>query len=505
MKKSTVVKQMKSLAIILVLILLFTGCKQKPEKTSQTATGKTTQKSTVKTSQAATGKTTQKSTAKTSTTQQTEENGEDSDGDSDSDEKTPGEDEPPIGEKVFNLNGREISWTSASGFPAEGDSPVWDYHYNKIKEYEENYNFKIRYITGRLNWDFYTDLEVDALAGVKTADIFTCESIFAFPKYVKNDFILPLDDYIDFSTPLMQASDNITQGVYYQGKHWGYPYMGAHRIGSALITCFNRGILEQEGLPEVLDLFDSNQWTWEAMIDMAQKATRDLNGDGVVDQWGITTTNASTIMSRAFIYSNGVSVVERNDQDKFIYAVDTPAGRRALQYFSDVFFVYKVSPNRLNTSFLYRTGMGLFMFSRAIENKAALDNGVKSGAVCLPMGPDVNNYQNIWKSFFVAVSSLTEKPEEVAAILQPCFTTWDEEGNKLPELEDPDFIGPYYYTKRDQEAVGSKLPPGKLDFFEGFADVSPIWRQLVDDIYLRQMPISTGLDIYGPQVAAVLN
>ena len=42
------------------------------------------------------------------------------------------------------------------------------------------------------------------------------------------------------------------------------------------------------------ELYQNGQWTWETLERIAQRATRDTDGDGVIDQWGFAWLDPAT-------------------------------------------------------------------------------------------------------------------------------------------------------------------------------------------------------------------
>jgi hypothetical protein len=232
------------------------------------------------------------------------------------------------------------------------------------------------------------------------------------------------------------------------------------------------------------------------MVNMAIQATEDKDGDGFIDQWGITTYNVGE-MARGFVYSNGVSVIS-NEKDKFLYTVDTTAARRGLQYFVDLYNIHKVTPVMFNSYSYYMSGNSLFNVIRISLNPEALKKNIKSGVVCFPYGPDVDTYQNIWKSFFNTVSSMAENPGEICKVLQACTTTWTEDGSYVPEITQRG-LPEYTYTERDSMACTEKLPPGKNEFYDAFPQVAATWTTMVNDLCLKGVPVSQVLDTYKQQ------
>jgi multiple sugar transport system substrate-binding protein len=116
-----------------------------------------------------------------------------------------------------------------------------------------------------------------AVAGDAAPDVLDMNST-AFP--LMDTYFLDLHPYLKrdgiidtiFPVLMRMASNN-------KGEIWGLPAMM-----QVIPTYFNIDILESAGLPTPYDL--GANWNWDAVLDIAKRTTRDLNGDGKTDQYG---------------------------------------------------------------------------------------------------------------------------------------------------------------------------------------------------------------------------
>jgi multiple sugar transport system substrate-binding protein len=71
----------------------------------------------------------------------------------------------------------------------------------------------------------------------------------------------------------------------------------------------NLDIINAEAIPNPIDLFEAGEWTWDAMLYIMRRATRDTTGNGIVDQFGIAGQPADIV--RNLIGANdGILVCE---------------------------------------------------------------------------------------------------------------------------------------------------------------------------------------------------
>lgn len=83
----------------------------------------------------------------------------------------------------------------------------------------------------------------------------------------------------------------------YQGNQYGLPY---ETVPTLMFV--NKSLLNREGLdvPE-------NNWTWDDMYNICEKVTRDFDGDGILDQFGIYNYGWTEA-----VYSNGANLFNEN-------------------------------------------------------------------------------------------------------------------------------------------------------------------------------------------------
>ncbi|HEX2089732.1 MAG TPA: sugar ABC transporter substrate-binding protein [Actinomycetota bacterium] len=132
---------------------------------------------------------------------------------------------------------------------------------------------------------------------------------------------------------------------------------------SSLVVYYNKDLFAEERLDE-----PAAGWTWDDMREAAHSLTKDLDGDGELDQYGVG-VEPSIIRIAPFVWSNGGNVVD-NEQNPTRLTLDTPQALEAMQGFFDLRQVDLVTPGEeevesedLETRFLNGT-LGMLLESR---------------------------------------------------------------------------------------------------------------------------------------------
>jgi multiple sugar transport system substrate-binding protein len=127
--------------------------------------------------------------------------------------------------------------------------------------------------------DYWTTLPAQLSGGAQIDLVWMHDS--RVQTFANNEWLLPLDDYLtqfpipgwpDKFVPSQVAAFN------YEGKQYAIPYDWAP--GGLYV---NVDLFKAEGL----DL-PTEDWTWDDILEAAKKLTKDTDGDGQVDQWGIS-------------------------------------------------------------------------------------------------------------------------------------------------------------------------------------------------------------------------
>ncbi len=306
---------------------------------------------------------------------------------------------------------------SADGTYVKGISKVDDARYEHWRNVEEIMNCKIRVVWQPLGGaTFYAKAATEILAG--TFEYPISYFLGTLAQCVKNNLIYSLNDLVDVaSIPKLNLGNNTV--IEYKGKTYSINEVQITRL--AIAINYNPEIAAREGIPDLFNLYQNGQWTWEKFIEAGQQATKDFDSDGIIDQWGFVVSNAGNAATY-FTRTNGTPLVEyRNDTGKFVLNLNNPAIRRTIGLLSDVYNVYKIGKiNGTLSDFMYGRA---FMLGDGDPNYYSYYIYSKSGLKCRyvphPLGPDAidGKYVGVLSSTSYYVPICASEPESAAALL----------------------------------------------------------------------------------------
>jgi multiple sugar transport system substrate-binding protein len=112
---------------------------------------------------------------------------------------------------------------------------------------------------------------------------------------------------------------------------YGFPFRWV--VGALF---YNKQLFDEAGLD-----YPTDEWTYADVLAAAQQLTKDTDGDGEIDQWGVLATTDHIFLD-SVIKSNGGQVI--ND-DYTQCMLTEPEAVAAIQWMVDLVHVHKVSPS----------------------------------------------------------------------------------------------------------------------------------------------------------------
>ena len=207
------------------------------------------------------------------------------------------------------------------------DIKVWEELARRFNARQRRIRVKLEHIAGQ---DYHAKL-MAMTVGHCAPDVMASDDE-PFPHLVVNGLFEDLTPYLarDRSIRLADFYPPFAKTFEYKGRQYGLPY-----IGHCLLIFYNRDHRRAAGLPPDPD----PNWTWEQFDRDAVALTRDLDGDGHIDQFGFN--RLGWFYCLQWIWSAG-----GDDMDPAMthYLFDTPAARRGFQFHYDQMHRYKVCP-----------------------------------------------------------------------------------------------------------------------------------------------------------------
>jgi multiple sugar transport system substrate-binding protein len=172
-----------------------------------------------------------------------------------------------------------------------------------------------------------------SFAGGVPPDLFLLNYRF-YAQFAARGVLEPIESRVD-------SSDAFEQEDFYEQA------MDAFRFGgtltclpqniSSLVVYYNKDLFRKAGVAE-----PKEGWTWDEMVAAAKKLTKDSNGDGKAEVYGLG-VEASLIRIAPFVWSNGAELVDNEENPKH-FALDTPEAKQAMKLFFELRGVHKVVP-----------------------------------------------------------------------------------------------------------------------------------------------------------------
>lgn len=183
--------------------------------------------------------------------------------------------------------------------------------------------------------NYYLRMAID-FAGGTASDVYLV-NYRRYAQFAVSGQFEPLDAYVAGSRKVrLNEFFPQTLGPYYwQGKLLGLP-----QNISSLVVYYNKDLFKAAGQP-----FPDPNWTWNDFVKTAKALTKDTNGDGMTDQFGLG-SEAILFRIAPFIWMNGGELVD-DPASPHRLALDAPASRAALQWFMDLQSKHKVVPDML--------------------------------------------------------------------------------------------------------------------------------------------------------------
>lgn len=116
----------------------------------------------------------------------------------------------------------------------------------------------------------------------------------------------------------------------YNGKIYAIP-----RDVSNLVIYYNKDIFDKYGVP-----YPQNDWTMKDFLNIAQKLTKDTNGDGKIDIWGIS-FEEDLFFYMPYLMSEGGGVLSDDLKQEILSDVKSQKG---LKFYADLRGKYHVAP-----------------------------------------------------------------------------------------------------------------------------------------------------------------
>ncbi|MBE5786041.1 MAG: extracellular solute-binding protein [Clostridiales bacterium] len=333
-------------------------------------------------------------------------------------------------EKKYDLGGRVVTLGHYNDLTPNENSPTYVEQMELIESIEEKYNCTIEFIsTGDWHaWD--ATIKTMAMSGEKVADAFAHTIDYIIPTWSYAELLAPLDEYFDMADPMWNQLIMDTWSM--NGKHYTVSTNKHGYLGTCIL--FNKRICAENGITDeyLYELQRNHEWTWDKLLELARKCTRDKNNDGQMDTWGFGAYGPSPIITESFVYANNATCVRMRDDMTYEYSLNDPAAIEAIEFCRQLVnengVVYTGSWDWGTWEKLWNRGKVAFYqsFSWEVGNYVFNLEDDEFGVLLIPMGPQADGYvnaENVPDGWFI--QECVEDKEAIAAILYDYLYPYD--------------------------------------------------------------------------------
>lgn len=235
-----------------------------------------------------------------------------------------------------DLGGRTVTFVGwhdyLSPFREGGD------YEGRLEEAERLFNVKINLVTP--GWDDYEETLMTRLVSGDSQDDIWLMTHTWFWSLMPRDAFFPVNTVIkeEYFQSLSPSHQAVIETLSYRGRKYGFSHFG-NILGTMRFMGVNRDLLDRLGMPDVYQLYNDGDWTWEVATEIALAATQDFDGDGEPDQWGI-----STPWIEGYVLANDGWPVQEID-GRMVYTYDQAPALNALQQLYEWEHVHRVQFN----------------------------------------------------------------------------------------------------------------------------------------------------------------
>ncbi|WP_199613653.1 ABC transporter substrate-binding protein [Paenibacillus alkalitolerans] len=409
-------------------------------------------------------------------------------------DKTAEEEEPVSEEPVaIDLGGRTIRIAAWWDDKPKGETAGEKARLEKMAELEKKYNFKFEFLN--IPFGEYMDkFTTTVLAGEPLADIAIMEYKRAIVP-VKEGQVLPLDAFTTPTSDINNDQKLVKKLPPLGGGEYAFNSPGVSVVGMH----YNRDLFKKLGLPDLQELYNNGEWTWEKFLEVAKQATRDTDNDGKTDVYGYSGWAAD--MARHFGAANGISFV---DDATLKDNSSDPKMVEALEFVNRIYNVENVvkvkTGNKMDWNETSTFKDGDVAMSIMYDWNVG-DLTFEAGLVPIPVGPQGN------EKFTYANTALNgwfiPKGVKDAPIVYQIF----EEMRDVPPTEEylgQDWLESRYKTEEDiKMALEHINGTGMISVEEGIPDY-PFY-SIMDDIIKNNQSVTATIEKYKAQAQAALD
>lgn len=227
----------------------------------------------------------------------------------------------------LDFGGEEIIIAYPWTLNSPDSSPAAERHYQYIQELNQKYHVTIT--EKSINGSYYNNNTVTTvLSGKPMGHIMIGYDQFA-ADYYKAGIFANLNDAmaktgIDFKDGTLY-NQIVTQFCNFDGKQVGF----SNSVEVQKDLWFVNLRMLREASIDIYDIVNKGEWTWDKAEELGKRLTKDTNGDGTPDVYGIGASSAQNL-SESLASANGASLTRLNEENRPTLSWNDPAALEAI-------------------------------------------------------------------------------------------------------------------------------------------------------------------------------
>lgn len=228
----------------------------------------------------------------------------------------------------------DSSHNAVTDNPSYRENVIDQLKFDNVTVIEEKYNCEFYW--QNLTYEGVKEsINQSILEGQPDCDIYLVDLSFGIPAAL-NGLALDLKRVLPEEDDLFTTQKNIKFLDLGDGKACILKRVeAATTVEATYPLAFNKQMLEENNLEDPRELYKNGKWTWDTFIDYCKVLTKDVDGDGQLDQYGYCGFICDTF--EQLLLSNGASVAAGKTEE-----LSSAETREVLQMVSDMYNRYQI-------------------------------------------------------------------------------------------------------------------------------------------------------------------
>ncbi len=327
------------------------------------------------------------------------------------------------------LENKKIKWLSDWDINVDGTGKNVP---TELAVFQERYGGEVEYY--QTTYETRYDDLAQYISSGEGIDFFYAGNFDAFPKGAIRGMFAPVDDYIDFSSPLWTDIKATNDYFIWNDKHY---MVSVEVTGDNVAVVYNKKTIEEAGFEDPKALYDTGRWDWDTFSDMLVNFCDPDNQRYGIDGWWfefglISTTGKTAVGLENGKLVNNLSTPEIERVENFLYSLY----ENNLVAIGAGDFGWETKPSFIGEGKTLFYPVGLYEFYSEKEQWAA-KYGEDVFFVPMPKDPDADEYYiSSGLNSYMFVNG-GQNPEGVAKFLECKRFALLDEGTK--QLGDQQF------------------------------------------------------------------